>query len=112
MGKGIVYCHVCGNRILESEFRNKRALTLLGRSYCPKCATKEVIEQAAKSKREEKAEPLRATTRRKGETGRIPTSTRGETRKRGPRSRMPLVVAAVVVAVALILLIIALTSRG
>lgn len=38
MGKEIVYCHECGNRILEAEFESGRAAVVLKRNYCGKCS--------------------------------------------------------------------------
>jgi len=38
MGKEIVYCDVCGDRILESEFEKGNAVTLLKKKYCRKCS--------------------------------------------------------------------------
>jgi len=37
MGKEIVYCEVCGDRILEQEFQKARAITLLNKNYCATC---------------------------------------------------------------------------
>lgn len=38
VGRGIVYCHACGARLLEADFETGRAITLLKRSYCSACA--------------------------------------------------------------------------
>jgi hypothetical protein len=37
MGKEIVYCEICGDRILEQEFQKARAITLLNKNYCATC---------------------------------------------------------------------------
>ncbi len=37
MGKEIVYCEICGDRILEQEFAKGRAVTVLNKNYCVKC---------------------------------------------------------------------------
>ncbi|MBI2932185.1 MAG: hypothetical protein HYY16_11085 [Planctomycetes bacterium] len=37
MGREIVYCEICGDRILEQEFEKGRAITLLNKKYCAKC---------------------------------------------------------------------------
>lgn len=43
MGSEIVYCTVCGERILESEFKKGKAFTILKKNYCRKCA-KDVVK--------------------------------------------------------------------
>jgi hypothetical protein len=50
MGKEIVYCSVCGGRILESDFKKGKAVTVLKRNYCPNCA-KDVVKESAKRRR-------------------------------------------------------------
>lgn len=74
MGQGIVYCGVCGDRILESHFKKGKAITLLKKNYCPMCA-KEVVKKAQK---EEEARPAAAEPHspRKLETRRIPLADR------------------------------------
>ncbi len=37
MGKEIVYCELCGERLLEQEFEKGRAITFLNKNYCSKC---------------------------------------------------------------------------
>jgi len=38
VGHAIVYCDVCGDRILDEEFERRRAVTVQNKSYCPTCA--------------------------------------------------------------------------
>lgn len=38
MGNEIVYCHKCGDRLLQSDFEKGRAVVILKRSYCGKCS--------------------------------------------------------------------------
>lgn len=40
MGSEIVYCNVCGDRILERDFQKGRAVVAEGRNYCHKCILK------------------------------------------------------------------------
>jgi len=42
MGREIVYCDVCGERILEQDFNTGRALVLLNKNYCAVCKDKAV----------------------------------------------------------------------
>ena len=37
MGKEIVYCETCGNRITEEDFEKNEAMNLGNKNYCPKC---------------------------------------------------------------------------
>jgi hypothetical protein len=37
MGKEIVYCDICGDRILEAEFEKGKAITILNKNYCTNC---------------------------------------------------------------------------
>lgn len=39
MGKEIVYCHVCGDRILQADFESGRAAVVLEKNYCRKCSS-------------------------------------------------------------------------
>lgn len=39
MGREIVYCEVCGDRILEWEFEEGRAVTWENKNFCFKCKT-------------------------------------------------------------------------
>jgi len=34
----IVYCSVCGERIVEKDFEKGKAVTILQKNYCPRCA--------------------------------------------------------------------------
>ncbi len=37
MGQEIVYCEICGDRILVHDFQKGQAITLLSKNYCVKC---------------------------------------------------------------------------
>ncbi len=43
VGREIVYCNRCGDRITSDEFEKGRAITVLGKNYCRKCM-KAVVE--------------------------------------------------------------------
>jgi hypothetical protein len=107
MGKGIVYCSVCGDRILECEFDRDKAVTLLGKDYCPKCA-KNVVKQSAK-KREAAAEPAIAPPARIRKTQSIPLANKPT---KMPVLQMPFIIAIVIGVAALILLIVVLSRGG
>ena len=71
MGQEIVYCNLCGNRILESEFRKGRALTVLKKNYCPTCAQERVPvsapsdvgrKEGGKTRNPGSGQPRRTTT--------------------------------------------------
>lgn len=111
MGKEIVYCHVCGNRILQSDFKKGRAVTLLKRTYCAQCATKDIIEEASKQNTPE-GTSRPPTTRRADDITPVPKKTRRGTLKRGSPFRKPLLITALAIAVVLILLIIVLATQG
>ena len=38
MGKEVVYCSVCGDRIPSSDFQKDKAVTAQGHHYCRTCA--------------------------------------------------------------------------
>ena len=40
MGREIVYCDLCGDRILETDFEKGRAFAAGNKNYCPNCADK------------------------------------------------------------------------
>ena len=107
MGEGIVYCHTCGIKITSSEFKKSRAITLLGRSYCQKCATKDIIKEAAKQEKEQTPDPTRPTTRVERKRRTEPT------RRQAPRrkySRLSLIVGVIVAVIVVILIILVLVS--
>ncbi len=84
MGQEIVYCSICGDRILESDFKKGKAVTFLKRNYCAKCA-KESLEVSKKSQAPPSAQaPPAAASVRKLETRRIPLAD-----NRVPRSPWP-----------------------
>lgn len=46
VGSEIVYCGVCGDRILEREFEKGRAVTVLKKNYCSKCAVNVTVQKS------------------------------------------------------------------
>lgn len=102
MGKEIVYCHVCGDRILPSDFEKGRAATVLKRNYCAKCS-EAVKEQANKNRAT--ADPKKGSpVPGKIQTTRVPVSTR---RQKAPqaKSNRPALITIGIIAGALLLLI-------
>lgn len=53
MGKEIVYCEICGDRILEQEFEKGKAVTILNKNYCVKCKAEAVKGISAEDLAEE-----------------------------------------------------------
>jgi hypothetical protein len=109
MGQEIVYCSVCGERILESHFKKGKAVTILKKNYCPKC-TKDVVK-AGQKKEDVPHASSEPPSPRKLETRRVPLADK----RYRPGGRfpipMPFMVAIAVGVIAIILLIIVL-SRG
>jgi hypothetical protein len=110
MGQEIVYCSVCGERILESHFKKGKAVTLLKKNYCPMCAKDVVKEGQVKGGATlSAAEP---PSPRKLETRRVPLADKRY--RPGGKFPIPLpfLVAIAVGVIAVILLIIVLSRGG
>lgn len=110
MGQGIVYCGVCGERILEPDFKKGKAVTINKKNYCPKCSKDVVKEGQVKgSATPSAAEP---PSSRRLETRRIPLADK----RYRPGGKfpipMPFMVAIAVGVIAIILLIIVLSRSG
>lgn len=69
MGSEIVYCSVCGDRILERDFQKGRAITILKKTYCARCMVDVVkdsgpadhpaqVPKKSRTQRLPKADPL------------------------------------------------------
>lgn len=61
MGREIVYCGKCGNRILQEDFDQGQAIILHNKNYCPKCkgiAMPEPADPAPQSLSEEEFKPI------------------------------------------------------
>jgi ribosomal protein L44E len=109
MGQEIVYCSVCGERILESHFKRGKAVTILKKNYCPKCA-KEVIKTGQKA---EEARPAsEPPSPRKLETRRIPFADRPKPLVGKFPIPMPFMIAIGVGVLALLLLFLVLSRSG
>ncbi len=108
MGQEIVYCGICGNRILRSEFEKGRAATLLKKNYCSKCS--ETLKQGQEPAAAREAVPSR-TSARNIPARRIPVVGIREGQRRPFFSRMPFI-AAVVIGVLAFLLILAVVMRS
>ena len=103
MGKGIVYCRVCGNRIPSSDFDSGRAETVTEGHACRKCATG-VNASVPKSVQG----PAQAPSR-KNRTGKIPVI---DPRPAASASKMPMIIAGVIGVIALLLLIYVAMSKS
>lgn len=90
MGSEIVYCTVCGDRLLERDFQQGKAVTVLKKNYCAVC-----MVEVAKPKEE---------PRRRMKTTRVPKT-------EGLPSRRPLYIGIAIAVLAIILVMIVLT-RG
>lgn len=108
MGKGISYCSICGDRILEKDFDSGRAVTILRKDYCKKCS-KDVITSA--STKGQTVEPAETPSPRKLQTRRIPSADNREGFSRKLGVPMPYLIAIIIGIVAVVLLLYIL-SRG
>lgn len=108
MGKGIVYCSVCGDRILERDFDRGKAVTVLGKDYCPKCA-RTVVKDSAETANA--SQPPTAPSLRKPRTARSPLADPREVPAKKPFIPMPYIIALLIAILAVILFVFVLT-RG
>lgn len=53
MGREIVYCESCGERILEKEIQQGSAVTFLNKNYCSLCKEKAIQESSGAMSRDE-----------------------------------------------------------
>ncbi len=133
MGKEIVYCEICGDRILEQEFEKGHAITVLNKNYCFNCKDEAVKNITMEDVDDEEMEPQeeqvlppvrRPAPARSGGTRQIPRKGGGQTRKRfatappqAPLKKKPsqvplLIGGGVGLAITLVLIIIIATSGG
>ncbi len=97
MGKETVYCSVCGDRLSSSDFEKGKAVTILKRNFCKKCA-ETVANESADPAHDPTATPKPIKIR----TQRMPLADKPKV----PFSnRVPFLIAAAVGVVALILLL-------
>jgi hypothetical protein len=110
MGQEIVYCSVCGERILEAGFKKGKAVTVEKKNYCPKCA-KEVVKAGQK---EEAVPPTSSEppSSRKLEARRISLADRLKPPVGKFPIPLPFMVAIGVGVLALLLLILVLSRSG
>jgi len=97
MGKEIVYCSVCGDRIPASDFEKGKAATILQKHFCRKCAVT-VVKQASEGSSHDPTvtpRPFRINT------ARIPLADKPV----GAGSRTPFLIAAAIGLLALGLLL-------
>jgi hypothetical protein len=124
MGREIVYCDSCGDRIVAADFDRGRARTVQNKNYCHKCvktlslpaADAPSPSQPADSKQLPRGRPPPATARTKRDSAR--ESAKLETRRIRPgkparkETRLTLIIGAVVVVLALLILAIWAAFRG
>jgi len=125
MGREIVYCESCGDRIVASDFEKGHAITAGSKNYCGKCAPNIPKAQAAvppvqETTRKESlpASPSKgASTRRtsrgqpQGRTRRVPIQKDSE-RKSKRRSHAALLIGLIVGGLILLLLVILVLATG
>ena len=97
MGKEIVYCSVCGDRLSSSDFEKGKAITILKKHFCKKCA-ESIVEESA----DPEHDPTITPSRRKIRTQRMPLA---DNPKAKIGNRTPYLIAAAVGIVALGLLL-------
>jgi hypothetical protein len=122
VGRPIVYCDVCGDRILEEAFEKRQALSVQNKSYCPTCA-KNVFGSAMPD--QETPKPRPATAAFRPDALRPPSSTNLRQarppaqivvhhRPHAPRSGPPLglIIGGAAGAVALVVIVLVAASSG
>jgi hypothetical protein len=127
MGKEIVYCEICGDRILEQEFEKGRAITVLNKNYCFNCKDEAVknitMEDVEDDDLDPGPEPAPPPARRPGGTRLLPRRGAGQTRKRpAPQpfppearqkhSKAPLLIGGGVGITAMVVLIVVIATSG
>lgn len=123
MGKEIVYCEICGDRILEQEFEKGRAITVLNKNYCFNCKEEAVKNITMEDVEDEEPEPQQAPPRRPAPSRSLPRKGTGVTRKRPPQgapahlppaknSNAPLLIGGGVGLIATIALIVIIATGG
>jgi hypothetical protein len=124
MGREIVYCDSCGDRIVAADFDKGRARTFQNKNYCHKCVNTISLPVAdgpspsrtADSKRLPRDRPPPATARTTRDSAR--ESAKLETRRIRPgkparnETRLTLIIGAVVVVIVLLIVAILAASRG
>lgn len=106
MGKEIVYCSACGDRIPSTDFEKGRAATIADKHFCRKCVA------IVKSEEPQKDNPNRSdesTQLRKSRTQRIPLP---NPPKSARSSRLPYIIAGIIGVIVIILILVVIFSRG
>lgn len=71
MGREIVYCISCGERLLERDFGKGRAETIQRKNYCSRCMV-EVVKAKAQEEKKEALSDVAAPRIVRARTQRIP----------------------------------------
>lgn len=102
MGKEIVYCHDCGQRLSEDDFERRRAHTISNQHFCVTCSPLPAPAQAASSTRlKAQALPAAAPRAPKPPRGAAPSS-----------SRAPLAIGLAAGGLGLLVLVVTVASGG
>jgi hypothetical protein len=115
MGRGIVYCASCGNKILDRDFESRAAFHLDGRGFCKNCAP-----GALKSLPPDKMAEVLAQISEAESSKRRPAPSRPAvpapapaTRRHAPEaSRTPLIAGLALAGVVVVLLLVMMLSRS
>lgn len=102
MGQEIVYCSVCGDRITSADLDKGKAVMLLKKYFCRKCAVT-VVKESAEPDHDPTVTPQQVKVR----TQRIPLADK----PRLANNRVPFLIAAAIGVVALLLLLYVLFSK-
>jgi hypothetical protein len=115
MGREIVYCDVCGDRILEQDFERGRAATVQNRNYCAKCR-KQVFETHERAP--EAASPgapraqAKSSPALKAAAGARPSTHRGTSHRPAKASPLPIILGGLGAAAALVIVLALALSGG
>jgi hypothetical protein len=110
MGKEIVYCSVCGERILESDFDKGRAVTILKKNYCKKCA-KDIIKANATPEGSGESK-IKSPSPRRLEVRPVPPGVMRDLPPKRLSISIPFIIAIVIGILAAILLVVVISRSG
>lgn len=97
MGKETVYCSLCGDRIPSQDFEKGKAVTVLKKHFCRKCALSTVKDSSQGQAHDPTVTPSRVKIR----TQRMPLADKPS---RIGSNRIPFLIAAIIGALAFALL--------
>lgn len=121
MGKEVVYCDVCGERLLEEQFTSGNAITVQNKNYCANCREEALknlpppLKTDPPAAKKSKLSGVQPSVSSPGPHRAQPHVGKSSTRHYVPPPRSsitPILIGAVVGAVALILLVILILQGG